>query len=116
LAAAYTFGVKAGRISVERLVEVLCENPARIMGLRTKGFIKPGFDADFAIVDPAASVKADWKKMQHNTDFSPWQGRRLYGLSKYTVLRGEVAAESGELTAPGNLRGRFLRRTKPQII
>lgn len=116
LAAAYTYGVKTGRITVEKLTEVLCENPSRIMGLRSKGFIRPGFDADLAIVDPSASVKADWKKMQHNTDFSPWQGKRLYGFPKYTILRGEVAAEAGELTEPQNLRGRFLRRSKPQII
>jgi dihydropyrimidinase len=116
LAAAYTYGVKAGKISLAKMVEVLCENPARIMGLSSKGFIKPGLDADFAIIDPAASVKADWRKLQHNTDFSPWQGKKLYGFPKYTVLRGEVVAESGELTAPKTFGGRFQRRTKPTII
>jgi dihydropyrimidinase len=116
LAAAYTCGVRAGKISLGKLVEVLCENPARIMGLRSKGFIKPGFDADFAIIDPKAAVKADWRKMKHNTDFSPWQGRKLYGFPKYTILRGGVAAESGELTEPRAFRGRFLRREKPAVI
>jgi dihydropyrimidinase len=116
LAAAYTYGVKTGRISLERLVELLCENPARIMGLPSKGFIRPGFDADFAIIDPAAAVKADWRKFKHKTDFSPWQGRKLYGFPKYTVLRGEVVAESGELTSPKIFGGRFLRRSKPVII
>ena len=116
LAAAYTYGVKAGKISLERLVELLCENPARIMGLPEKGFIRPGYDADFAIIDPAAAIKADWRKFQHNTDFSPWQGRKLYGFPKYTVLRGEVVAESGELTTPKIFGGRFQRRSKPTII
>jgi len=116
LAAAYTYGVKTGKITVERMVEMLAENPARIMGLSTKGFIRPGLDADFAIIDPSSSVKADWRKMQHNTDFSPWQGQKLYGFPKYTILRGEVIAESGELTAPKVFRGRFQRRIKPQLI
>lgn len=116
LAAAYTYGVKAGRISLGKLVETLCENPARIMGLRSKGFIKPGFDADFAIVDPAAAVKADWRRMKHNAGFSPWQGEKLYGFPKYTVLRGSVIAESGELAEPKKFRGLFQRRTKPQIL
>ena len=116
LAAAYTHGVKAGKVSLKKLVQVLCENPARIMGLSTKGFIKPGLDADFAIIDPSASVKADWRKLQHNTDFSPWQGQKLYGFPKYTVLRGTVVAEGGELTAPKTFGGRFLRRSKPNII
>ncbi|MDD2804322.1 MAG: amidohydrolase family protein [Elusimicrobiales bacterium] len=116
LAAAYTYGVKAGNISLAKLVQVLCENPARIMGLASKGFIKPGLDADFAILDPSASVKADYRKLQHNTDFSPWQGQKLHGFPKYTVLRGEVVAESGELTAPKTFGGLFQRRAKPQVI
>jgi dihydropyrimidinase len=116
LAAAYTYGVKAGRISLERLVEMLCENPARIMGLRGKGFIRPGFDADLALIDPACAVKADWRRFKHNTDYSPWQGKKLYGFPKYTILRGELVAESGELVSPRSFRGRFIRRVKPQII
>lgn len=117
LAAAYTYGVKAGRLSLGKLVEVLCENPARIMGLSArKGFIREGADADFAIIDPSASVKVDALKLKHNTDFSPWQGQRLYGFPKYTLLRGQVIAEAGDLTAPKTFGGRFQRRTKPQIL
>jgi dihydropyrimidinase len=116
LAAAYTYGVKAGKITLGRMVEMLCEDPARIMGLPGKGFIKPGFDADFALIDPACAVKADWRRFQHNTDYSPWQGRTLYGFPKYTILRGEVVAESGELVSPKRFTGRFIRRVKPQII
>ncbi|OGR68621.1 MAG: hypothetical protein A2081_03500 [Elusimicrobia bacterium GWC2_61_19] len=116
LSTAYTYGVKAGRISIEKLVQLLCENPARIMGLQNKGFIRPGADADFAIVNPSASVKADYRKMQHNTDFSPWQNQKLYGFPRYTILRGQVIAESGRLTAPKSFTGQFQPRTKPQII
>ncbi len=117
LAAAYTYGVKAGKISVERMVELLCENPARIMGLSgNKGFIRPGADADFALIHPSASVKVDCKKLQHNTDFSPWQDARLYGFPRYTILRGSVIAEAGELVSPQQFTGRFQRRTKPQVI
>ena len=117
LAALYTFGVKAGHIKVERLVEMLCENPARIMGLYPrKGAIKPGADADFAIIDPKAGHRADWRAMSHNTDYSPWQGMKLYGFPKYTVLRGEIIAQNGKLSNPKKFPGKFLRRTKPQII
>lgn len=117
LATAYTYGVKAGRLSLGKMVEALCENPARIMGLSArKGFIRQGADADFAIIDPSPSVKVDHRKLQHNTDFSPWQGQKLYGFPKYTILRGQVIAESGELTSPKVFHGQFQRRTKPQII
>lgn len=117
LPACYTFGVKTGRLTLPSLVKSLCENPARIMGLSaSKGFILPGHDADFAIIDPSAAANADWRRLRHNTDYSPWQGRRMYGFPKYTVLRGRVAAENGELSEPKAFRGRFLRRTKPEII
>jgi len=116
LAAAYTYGVKAGKLTLPGLVRALCENPARIMGLSSKGFIKAGFDGDFALLDPSCAVKADWRRFQHKTDYSPWQGRELYGFPRYTVLRGEVIAEAGELTAPRKRGGRFLRRARPVII
>ncbi len=116
LPAAYTFGVKTGKLSLRQLVKTLCENPARIMGLKGKGFILPGYDADFALIDPACALKADWRRMQHNTDYSPWQDRKLYGFPRYTVLRGHVVAEAGELTGPKQFRGRFQRRVKPEII
>ena len=87
------------------------------MGLSArKGFIRPGADADFAIIDPSAPVKVDAAKLQHNTDFSPWQGQTLHGFPKYTILRGQVIAEKGELTTPKVFHGQFQRRTKPQII
>lgn len=116
LPAAYTYGVRSGRLTLPGLVRALCENPSRIMGLAGKGFIRPGFDADFAIIDPSAAVKADWRRLRHNADYSPWQGRELYGFPKYTVLRGEVVAESGSLVSPKKFRGRFLRRETPQFI
>ncbi|MCX5785358.1 MAG: dihydropyrimidinase [Elusimicrobia bacterium] len=117
LAAVYTFGVKAGKIKIERLVEMLCENPARITGLYPrKGVISPGSDADFAIIDPKAGRKADWRTMSHNTDYSPWQGMKLYGFPKYTILRGKVIAQDGKLTTPKTPTGKFQRRMKPEIV
>lgn len=117
LAAVYTYGVKAGKISVERMVEMLCENPARIMGLSgSKGFIRPGADADFALIAPSVSTKVDYRNLQHKADFSPYQDANLTGFPKYTILRGSVIAESGELIFPKQFTGRFQRRSKPQII
>lgn len=117
LPVAYTYGVKTGKISLGKLVEALCENPARIMGLSArKGFIRKGADADFALIDPLSSLKVDAPKLQHNTTFSPWQGQKLYGFPKYTILRGQIIAESGKLTSPKVFSGQFQPRTKPQII
>ena len=54
----YSEGVAAGRISAEKMCEVLCENPAKLYGLYDrKGFIEEGFDADIVILDPNAQTK-----------------------------------------------------------
>lgn len=109
----YTFGVKQGRMKLSGLARTLSSNPAKVMGLYPrKGAIKPGSDADLAIIDPAAAAAVDFRKLQHKTDYSPYQGMKLSGWAKYTILRGEVVAEEGELTSPDRPAGRFLRRKK----
>jgi dihydropyrimidinase len=109
----YTFGVKQGRMTLAELARALSSNPARIMGLYSrKGSIRPGADADFAIIDPSEVKPVDHRKLKHKTDYSPYQGMKLSGWAKHTILRGEVIAEEGELTSPGRPSGRFLKREK----
>ena len=113
----YTFGVKQGRMKLTELARVLSSDPARIMGLYPrKGAIRAGADADLAIIDPSAVKPVHFRKLKHNTDYSPYQGMKLSGWTKLTVLRGEVIAEDGELIRPDRPAGRFLRRHKPMII
>jgi len=109
----YTFGVKQGRLSLSGLTKALSSAPAKVMGLYPrKGVIKPGSDADLAIIDPSAASTADFRKLRHKTDYSPYQGMKLSGWAKYTILRGEVIAEEGKLTSPNRPSGRFLRRRR----
>ena len=109
----YTFGVKQGRIKLSGLARALSSNPAKVMGLYPrKGVIKPGSDADLAIIDPSAAAAVDFRKLQHKTDYSPYQGMKLSGWAKYTILKGEVIAEEGQLTRPDRPAGQFLRRKK----
>ena len=112
----YTFGVKQGRIKLSGLARLLSSNPAKAMGLYPqKGVIRPGSDADFALIDPSASALVDFRKLKHNTDYSPYQGLKLSGWAKKTILRGEVIAEEGELLQPDRPAGRFLRRKKATL-
>jgi len=106
----YTQGYKAGRFSLNHLVSLVSTNPAKLMGMYPqKGTIAPGSDADFIVIDPKVSRKVDWKRMETECDWSPYQGMRLYGFPEYTVSRGEVIVEKGAFTGrPG--RGRFVKR------
>ena len=64
--------------------------PAEFAGLPTKGRIAPGFDADFCIFAPDESFVVDPKRLFHRHPVTPYAGRRLQGVVRSTILRGEV--------------------------
>ena len=77
----YTHGVKAGRLSLEQMVQKCSTNPAKLMGLYPrKGTIAPGSDADLVLIDPDKVIKVDHAAMETNADWSPYQGWPLTGF------------------------------------
>ena len=101
LSIVFSEGVAAGRIGVERLVEVLAASPARLFGLATKGGIEAGRDADLVVWDPEAQRTVRQSDLIHTSDFTPYEGREVTG--------GPVTVLSHGLRTDG-LRGQFLRR------
>ena len=99
-------GVNQGRITLPRLVQVFCENPAKIFGLYPqKGTLQVGSDGDLVIWDPAKLHVVD--KQHGNTDFSSFEGFHLLGMPELTMQRGRVIVEDGQLLGrPGH--GEFL--------
>ncbi len=93
--------------TVENLAEWMCAAPARLAGLtRRKGRIAPGYDADFAIWDPDASFTVDGSRLRHRHSLTPYEGRRLFGVVRRTLLRGDVIHENGQIA--GSPRGTLL--------
>jgi dihydropyrimidinase len=109
----YTLGVKKGKLSLARMAELICSGPARVMGLYPrKGAIREGSDADFALLDPRSPRTVDWRALGHASDYSPYQGMRLYGFPRHTVLRGKVVMSEGKLAAPARPGGVYLKRKR----
>ncbi|MEM2899760.1 MAG: amidohydrolase family protein, partial [Thermoplasmata archaeon] len=104
----YSEGVAKGKISLERLVEVLSANPARIFGLDSKGLIAPGKDADIVIIDPKIEWKVSYKELHMNADWSPYEGMKIKGKVIGTILRGVPICMDGKLV--NNSRGMYLSR------
>lgn len=110
LPAVYTFGVLKKRISVEQLVEKLCYNPAKLMGLAPrKGSIQVGADADIAIIHPTKKFKVDPKTMETNTDWNPFEGMELAGFARTTISRGDVIVDDYKVVGKMG-RGQWLPR------
>ncbi|MGE3993923.1 dihydroorotase, partial [Pseudorhodoplanes sp.] len=87
-------GINEKRITWERLVEVCCENPARIFGLYPKkGAILPGSDADLVVIDIDREVEVRDDMIHSRPGWSLMSGRKIKGWPVMTMLRGRVIAE-----------------------
>ncbi len=110
----YSEGVRKGRISLERFVEVTATNVAKLFGLYpTKGCIAVGSDADIAIWDPDLTRTVGAPAFSR-ADYSPYDGWQVTGWPVTTLRRGEVVYQDGQVAAhPGS--GRLLHRgpTRP---
>jgi dihydropyrimidinase len=112
----YTRGVKAGRLSLEQLVQKCCTNPAKIMGLYPKkGAIAPGSDADLVLIDPDKTIEVDHATMETNADWSPYQGWRLAGFAEATYSRGRKIVDNYKFVGEGGW-GRWLPRERAGSI
>lgn len=87
----YTEGVLKNRISINRMVEVLSTNAAKIFGLfPRKGAILPGSDADIIIMDGEQRRVLTARSLHGDVDWTPYEGMTLNGFTVATILRGKV--------------------------
>lgn len=108
----YTQGVRAGRLSLNRWVELCCTNPAKLFGLYPqKGVIAPGSDADLVVWDPAATHTISAKTHHQRTDYNLYEGMRVTGTPVVVLSRGHVLVRDGEWKGEAGA-GRFLRRQR----
>jgi dihydropyrimidinase len=104
----YDGGVSRGRIGVVRLVQVLCENPARIFGLYPKkGTIAVGSDADLVVFDPTREFTIRAENQHTNARYTLYEGHTVLGWPEMSFQRGRRVLWQGEIVAePG--QGQFL--------
>jgi len=110
----YDEGVNRGHISVVRLVQVLCENPARIFGLYPrKGTIAVGSDADLVVFDPTYEFTIRSENQHTNAGYTLYEGRTVLGWPEISFQRGHRVLWLGDIVAePG--RGQFLPTLESQ--
>ncbi len=93
LMVSYTRLVKGGVISKIELADKMAKNPARILGLRTKGIIKEGMDADLIIIDTENEYMVDSAEFASKANYSPYDGEKLFGKTLVTICGGKIVAK-----------------------
>jgi dihydropyrimidinase len=95
LAIIYSEGVQRGRITVERMVDVLSTTPARLFGLNSKGAVEVGKDADIVLFDPQERRTITQSELHHTSDYTPYEGMEASGIVRSVLVRGEFVIRDG---------------------
>jgi len=93
--------VAAGRLTLERLVDLTSHGPQRIFGLADKGRLAEGFDADLTLVDLAARRVLRHEDMATRSGWTAFDGMEVQGWPVATIIRGRTAMRDDEVTAEG---------------
>ena len=109
LAIVYGQGVARGRITVERMVDLLATTPARRFGLDRKGAIRVGRDADLVLFDPAARRTIRQADLHHTSDYTPYEGLGVTGAVRSVFVRGRAVIRDGVAVGDRGF-GQFVER------
>ena len=111
----YSEGVAKGRITKEKMCEVLCENPARLYGMYPrKGTLSVGSDADIVILDPAKKRTVSAKTQVSRCDYAPLEGMELSCAIDEVYLRGTLVARDGQVVCEN--QGSYVKRGLPEFF
>jgi dihydropyrimidinase len=108
----HNFGVRTGRFSLNRMVELLSTAPAHFFGLYPrKGTIAAGSDADIVVFDPDKKKTISASTNHSLVDYNLFEGTEVTGVPETVLVRGQVIVEGDELVAePG--AGKFVKRAR----
>ena len=99
--------VNDGKLTLNQLMNLVCENPIRIFGIKNKGFIKEGFDADFTIVDMNKTIEIKNENIESKCGWSPFNGFKFKGTPISTIIAGKIKMQDGKIL--GDPEGKPLR-------
>jgi dihydropyrimidinase len=106
----YNDGVETGKISLNKMVELGSTNPAKVFGMYPqKGSLYIGTDADLVVFDPEIEKTVDYRKMETNCDWNPFQDKQLRGYPYMTIVRGKVVGKEGKCVGEKGY-GKFVKR------
>jgi dihydroorotase len=94
--------VHEGRLSYERLVDLMAYGPYRIHKIKNKCLIRKGFNADFTVVDPKAEHIISNAEQASKSGWTPYDGKKVIGFPTMTIIGGKTIMRDGEITGRSN--------------
>ena len=89
--------VNNGKLSLEQLIKLMCENPCRIFGIKNKGYIKEGYDADLTIVDMSKEVVIKDDMIASKCGWTPFNNHKVKGYPIGTIVNGVLVMSEGKI-------------------
>ena len=89
--------VNDGKLTINQLVNFICENPVKIFGIKNKGFIQKGYDADFTIVDMERIIEIKNEDIESKCAWSPFDGFKFKGTPVITIIDGNIKMKDGKI-------------------
>src|SRR5210317_1825328 len=89
--------VNDGKLTLNQLMNLVCENPVKIFGIQNKGFIKEGFDADFTIVNMNKIIEIKNENIESKCGWTPFNGDKFKGTPTHTIIAGKIKMKDGKI-------------------
>jgi len=106
--------VNAGRLTLQRFVDLSSHGPQRIFGMARKGRIAAGYDADFTVVDMKRRETITNAQAGSKAGWTPYDGKEVTGWPVGTVIRGRRVMWEGEIVTPG--QGRAVEFSEALVV
>ena len=89
--------INNGKLTLNQLINLICENPVKIFGIKNKGFIKEEFDADFTIVDMNKTIEIKNENIESKCGWTPFNGDKFKGTPTHTIIAGNIKMQDGKI-------------------
>ena len=89
--------VNDGKLTLQQLINLMCENPCKIFGIKNKGFIKEGYDADLTIADMNKEVIIKNEMIASKCGWTPFNNYKVKGFPVGTIVNGNLVMSDGKV-------------------
>jgi dihydroorotase len=89
--------VNNGKLTLEQLIKLMCENPCKIFGIKNKGYLKEGYDADLTIADMDKEVTIKDEMIASKCGWTPFNNYKVKGFPVGTIVNGNLVMSNGKV-------------------